>query len=656
MNTPAASRSSSNTSTSTGSDFGTSSGLETPKREYTFHKAIKNTYGRSTRSISDRASSSPDVWSSQTSATSTNNSPVQQRQRSRLSGSFSELGVYDSWSSPSRGTRTLTEKLAFAKLEFDSDNDDDDINSESVLGRAQKNDNDGDKNDDPYNIFKVQDANEKTFSLLGDSKHNSTYSRPKTPTKRKCESVEIVVPTRNSPRQKLSTPQEDNPSRDELQDRSRKSLISPRSSPSPSASPTQRNAKSGSVTIPTRVSPSTTLFSQKLKGTSTASSKHPTQQATISSFFTPKAGKGTGILKSKGVSGNNSKSNDVPSSTGSHQLAKTGASSGDSTVKLEQLFLSFSKDRTKSSSSPSKKAVVPSQKPKTALQREDEKTKRYHCPQCGMPYIRGQQEDEQIHDRYHRAVLGGIDYPGYKNEVVVARFNDLDLGGAGRQEESNGSSSSNGMTIRSKSISSSSKDSTYLGDISGSRIVMVKEVLQVVNEELGSVEFDPEQLEACKVFLYISGKKKVVGCVVAERIKQGFEVVVSYEGSFSLTSNPVNTKAMTVLLTPATSATEQTDRDAASKSDPTGHRSDEGSAVFCSTVPQPAICGINRIWVSAHYRRQKIASRLLDAVRDRFVYACKLETKDLAFSQPTGDGKALARQYLGTDRFLVYVE
>ncbi len=28
----------------------------------------------------------------------------------------------------------------------------------------------------------------------------------------------------------------------------------------------------------------------------------------------------------------------------------------------------------------------------------------------------------------------------------------------------------------------------------------------MMNKELGSVDFDPEQLEACKVFLYISGK------------------------------------------------------------------------------------------------------------------------------------------------------
>lgn len=189
----------------------------------------------------------------------------------------------------------------------------------------------------------------------------------------------------------------------------------------------------------------------------------------------------------------------------------------------------------------------------------------------------------------------------------------------------------------------------------------------MMNKELGSVEFDPEQLEACKVFLYISGKKKVVGCVIAEQIKQGYEILtLSAEGSIP-ECDPASTdaalvKARAATSTPATPATsvtstvETTCSTIVSQGHEEGGDVDDSSAIFCSTVPQPAICGINRIWVSRHYRRQKIASRMLDAIRNRFIYACKLDKKDLAFSQPTGDGKALAKQYLGTERFLVYVE
>lgn len=231
--------------------------------------------------------------------------------------------------------------------------------------------------------------------------------------------------------------------------------------------------------------------------------------------------------------------------------------------------------------------------------------------------------------------------------MVVARFSDQEL------EQS---------AIASSSSSSSSQQHPASTGSLGARIVVVsmtdggsnfekkkvREVLELVNKELGSVEFDPETLEGCKVFLYISGKKKVVGCVVAERIKQGFEIMSSSSTSTSAAREDSTVEAESC------SGSDPVEKAVSTKDGSTGaHHS---SAIFCSTVPQPAICGINRIWVSTLYRRHRVASRLLDAVRDRFIYACKLEHKDLAFSQPTGDGKALARQYLSTDKFLVYVE
>lgn len=282
-----------------------------------------------------------------------------------------------------------------------------------------------------------------------------------------------------------------------------------------------------------------------------------------------------------------------------------------------------------------------------------------------MPFVRGQPEDEQIHERYHRAIMGGIDYPGYKNEVNVAFYQDPDSAGippsgiGSNNSTGTGSGASGNSRIVMVSMSDTGKP-TVSGGTSSFEKKKVKEVLQLVNKELGSVDFDPEQLDSCKVFLYISGRKKVIGCAIAERIKQGFCIIPSattdanaIDGSSD--SVPVDPVAVTmgtrtstlaaktaVMLTSTTATTE--------------HASGSGSAIFCGTEPQPAICGINRIWVSSHHRRRKIASRLLDAIRDRFIYACKLELSDLAFSQPTGDGKALARQYLGTDRFLVYVE
>ncbi|ORZ28468.1 ESCO1/2 acetyl-transferase-domain-containing protein [Lobosporangium transversale] len=466
------------------------------------------------------------------------------------------------------------------------------------------------------------------------------------------------------------------------------------------------------------------------------------------------AGKGTGILKNKsstgiqstdsshnsnnrtGSSNSNGSNLDVTSdgsdmktealTCGNSHATKTATVTKEveSSKKLEQLFLSFPKDRSKppimpptssSSSSPlpspsknpAATAKMTLKKPTTKLKREDDQLKQhYQCPKCGMPYVRGQPEDERTHDSYHRAALGGVDYPGYKNEVVVAQFNDI------------GTTSANDQNKNRRVSVGTSSSSAMDSNLSNSRIVMismsdagkpaspvekrkVREVLEVVNKELGSVDFDPEQLESCKIFLYISNKKKVIGCVVAERIKQGFEILsadsspealpTSSSPSSSASSSLISSSTATLSLPssgsnsscssmetkmmdsdnpPATnisgineisistslsaSSIPSTSSSSSSSSMTTSDHS--GSAIFCSIVPQSAICGINRIWVSAHCRRQGIASRLLDAVRDRFIYACKLERKDLAFSQPTGDGKALARHYLETNKFLVYVE
>ncbi|KAG9062756.1 N-acetyltransferase esco2 [Linnemannia hyalina] len=701
MNTPASS-----STASSGSDVTSSPGPDTPKREYKFHAPVRKTYGRA-KPAEQQRSSSPDPWFSQLSfspSNSTNTSPVQQR-RSRLSGSFGEPASSEAWMTPTRGTLKLIDELKRAKLDLDSDSDSSDSGEDKEEGSQQLD-----------NVFKVRKASISTTPSrkrqqvddeeedvsgedISDNAGSDRACEQTTPLrqrKRQLLDLDSSSPVRRSPRSVQG--------RDKVDLHDIKDILTPRSSsPSPPASPSRRSTRT-SVVFPCLVTPassaSTTSTSSKPSiSTVKSDAKKPAQQATISSFFATKAGTGTGILKGKAGLTNNQKptgreatSTTTAGTEDSNQQVAKRTTSGPSAPheapkKLEQLFLAFSKDRTKSnatsvtSTTSKQRPITPARRP-NQLQREDDKLKRYHCPQCGMPYVRGQPEDEQIHDRYHRAALGGIDYPGYKNEVVVARFRDQEVESCVASAGRNGGSAK-GNSVSTSSSSSSSSSSLLWGEASSSRIVMVsmsdagrassvsagssnfekkkvKEVLEVVNRELGSVEFDPEQLYSCKVFLYISGKKKVVGCVIAERIKEGFEIMTQTAGSGSgeaLLEFKIGTATSTSTTLPSDSLlsgdsksterhvqVQQLDQDRG------------GAAIFCSKVPQPAICGINRIWVSSQHRRQKIASRMLDAVRERFIYACKLETKDMAFSQPTGDGKALARQYLGTDRFLVYVE
>ncbi|XP_074982391.1 N-acetyltransferase ESCO2 isoform X2 [Caretta caretta] len=74
----------------------------------------------------------------------------------------------------------------------------------------------------------------------------------------------------------------------------------------------------------------------------------------------------------------------------------------------------------------------------------------------------------------------------------------------------------------------------------------------------------------------------------------------------------------------------------------------------CSIKPEVAICGISRIWVFSLMRRRGIARRMVDVVRNTFMYGCYLSTDEIAFSDPTPDGKLFATKYCQTPNFLVY--
>ncbi|XP_068747981.1 N-acetyltransferase ESCO1-like isoform X2 [Montipora capricornis] len=143
----------------------------------------------------------------------------------------------------------------------------------------------------------------------------------------------------------------------------------------------------------------------------------------------------------------------------------------------------------------------------------------------------------------------------------------------------------------------------------------IEEVRKVVDSELGFVADAPSGKTEAKTFLFIS-VRKVVGCAVAVQIDQGYPVLPS----------------------PGESSTPEK----------------QIAAWCCSTTPQLAQCGISRIWVHSQHRRKKVATRLLDCVRMNFIYGCVIPRELVAFSDPTPDGKRLAKSYTGTAQFLVF--
>ncbi|NWI32226.1 ESCO2 acetyltransferase, partial [Sula dactylatra] len=211
------------------------------------------------------------------------------------------------------------------------------------------------------------------------------------------------------------------------------------------------------------------------------------------------------------------------------------------------------------------------------------------CKSCGMIYTAASPEDEAQHIQHHERFLEGLRYMGWKKERVVAEFWD------------------------GKIVLILPNDPKYA-------VKKAEDVREIVDNELGF-----KQVSLCcpaktKIYLFVSNEKMVVGCLVAESVKQAFRVLSEPEGATS----------------PGRDALQH-------------HR-----AWRCSTKPEPAVCGISRIWVFGLRRRKGVARRMVDVVRSTFMYGCYLSTEEIAFSDPTPDGKLFATKYCQTPNFLVY--
>lgn len=114
----------------------------------------------------------------------------------------------------------------------------------------------------------------------------------------------------------------------------------------------------------------------------------------------------------------------------------------------------------------------------------------------------------------------------------------------------------------------------------------IEEIHEMIDKELGFPEIKGEY----KTYLYIS-EKRVIGCLIVERIQSGFIVE----------NNEIN-----------------------------------------HNIQKKAVCGVSRIWVHTLHRRKGIATKLLETCRNNFIYGYKIPNEEIAFSQPTDDGKCFA--------------
>ncbi|XP_056593587.1 LOW QUALITY PROTEIN: N-acetyltransferase ESCO1 [Triplophysa dalaica] len=212
------------------------------------------------------------------------------------------------------------------------------------------------------------------------------------------------------------------------------------------------------------------------------------------------------------------------------------------------------------------------------------------CNVCGMLYSPSSPEDESHHLLFHNQFISAVRYVGWKKERILGEYPD-------------------GKMI------------LVLPDDPKYALKKVEEIREMVDSDLGFQQVKTKVPSQTKTFLFISNDKKVAGCLIAEHIQEGYRVIEE--------AVPEGSEGEKVMF-------------------------ERQRAWCCSTVPEPALCGISRIWVFSMMRRRGIASRMIECLRNNFIYGSHLSKDEIAFSDPTPDGKLFATHYCGTSRFLVY--
>ncbi|KAA8518462.1 hypothetical protein F0562_015936 [Nyssa sinensis] len=244
------------------------------------------------------------------------------------------------------------------------------------------------------------------------------------------------------------------------------------------------------------------------------------------------------------------------------------------------------------------------------------------CTTCGFKYAAGDEGDEKVHTTFHKNYTHGIQFRGWRKERVIQMPS---LGG--------------GRII------------LVSGDDPPAQRNKVQEVVKMMEMELGGGWVFHEH---CKVYLYVSSQR-IAGCLVTEPVKKAYKVLSNLVDGRSNTAGKKEARPnSTTIQFGNVSFQREVIRRSPSANGSEVLDGNLDGAIFCEREAIPAVCGIRAIWVTPSNRRKHIASHLLDAARQSFCMGVVLKQSQLAFSQPTSAGKALASSYTGTCSFLVY--
>ncbi|XVF07549.1 hypothetical protein REPUB_Repub06bG0148600 [Reevesia pubescens] len=176
------------------------------------------------------------------------------------------------------------------------------------------------------------------------------------------------------------------------------------------------------------------------------------------------------------------------------------------------------------------------------------------CSTCGVKYAPGDESDEKNHSIFHKNFTLGIQFKGWRNERVV-----------------------------------------HMPKV-GDRVILVLDSDSVAQRN--------------KVYLFVSSQR-VAGCLVAEPIKEAFEILSCSVGEKH--SAPAKQKRSNSSKLQFGEIVLQ--REVIKRAPSQVLNENHTGAILCKKEAVPAVCGIRAIWVTPFNRRKGIATQLLEAMR-----------------------------------------
>lgn len=251
------------------------------------------------------------------------------------------------------------------------------------------------------------------------------------------------------------------------------------------------------------------------------------------------------------------------------------------------------------------------------------------CSVCQMSYTPSVPEDNKLHDMYHNRHKDGIELEkAFTKSAMKWCYEVPNIQGS--------------VVVVDRKISLPARRA-------------IQRVLEVVNKELGSVEIsesdlwgqktlgeeskDAKKSDCYKVFLHV-WDRKVVALLLAERISKAHRVKATNPPEHmkeAANQGPNLQREDSALLTPTSSTAPVRDQFPSS------------ADLELEETMSDAIVGVSRLWTSKAFRKQGIANNLLDCVLTQFIYGLDIDKEEVAFSQPTDMGAALAKSWFGAE-------